>query len=96
MNLRVEIENAKKVVYSKEAELRAAQHELHKLTMLQYSCAHEFTPPHKNYVHEGGTCKLCGINQLYAECQKIGAKWSDEHRALKHLSDFKQYGRNQT
>ena len=33
---------------------------------LQKTCDHKFTPPLKNYEHEGGYCSECGVNELYA------------------------------
>ncbi len=30
-------------------------------------CNHSFTKPIKGYEHEGGSCILCGLNQIYAE-----------------------------
>ena len=38
-------------------------------------CDHEFDPAPNGYEHEGGMCWKCGINQVYAECQKIGAQY---------------------
>ena len=35
-------------------------------------CEHSFMPALLGYEHEGGYCNKCGINQVFAECQKIG------------------------
>lgn len=35
-------------------------------------CTHAFMPALRGYEHEGGYCTKCGINQVFAECQKIG------------------------
>lgn len=32
----------------------------------QDDCPHEFESPPAHYAHEGGTCKLCGINEIAA------------------------------
>lgn len=36
---------------------------------------HVFTPPLKNYEHEGGTCTKCGINEVHAACQRVGKNY---------------------
>lgn len=41
----------------------------------RHDCMHEFTPLIKGYEHEGGTCIHCGINEVAAVCNKIGAKY---------------------
>ncbi len=33
-------------------------------------CEHSFTAPIKGYEHEGGSCMLCGLNQIYIESNK--------------------------
>lgn len=40
--------------------------------LLRSRCQHEFSSPLKNFEHEGGYCKECGINELHAHALKQG------------------------
>lgn len=40
------------------------------LKTLRSKCNHDFAPALEGYEHEGGTCKLCGINEVYWLCNK--------------------------
>ena len=44
------------------------------LKSYRWKCKHDFAPAMKNYEHEGGTCKLCGINEVYWDCNKPETK----------------------
>jgi hypothetical protein len=41
------------------------EHIVRNLENLRLDCKHEFNPPYVGYEHEGGNCKLCGINELH-------------------------------
>ncbi len=61
-------------------ELEVALRDMHKhrdeLYLERALCDHVFTPPLKNYEHEGGECKICGINEVHALSQKIGKSYT--------------------
>jgi hypothetical protein len=69
-----------KQVDATNRELEFALRDMHKHRDMLYgeraSCDHVFTPPLKNYEHEGGECKICGIGELHAVCQKIGKSYT--------------------
>lgn len=69
-----------KQVDAKILELEWALRDMHKhrdkLYLERAFCDHVFTPPLKNYEHEGGECKICGINEVHAVCQKIGKSYT--------------------
>ena len=44
------------------------------LKSYRWECKHDFAPAMKGYEHEGGTCKLCGINEVYWDCNKPETK----------------------
>lgn len=44
------------------------------LKSYRFECDHDFAPALKGYEHEGGTCKLCGINEVFWECNKPEGK----------------------
>jgi DNA repair exonuclease SbcCD ATPase subunit len=55
-----------------DVQIRELQRQLHDLQyerlnveMARYDCPHDFIPPHVNHAHEGGTCKLCGMNEVH-------------------------------
>ncbi len=64
-SLREKIEASKR----KEAEIRdqalEQRRETNRLMELRKECDHDFAPPLKNFEHEGGHCKHCGINEIY-------------------------------
>jgi hypothetical protein len=35
------------------------------LKSYRWECEHDFAPALKGYEHEGGTCKKCGMNEVY-------------------------------
>ena len=53
-----------------EQRLADQRHLVNELLALRKECAHDFEPAIPGYEHEGGTCKLCGINELYAHTLK--------------------------
>lgn len=57
------------VAYARQA-LSKAQQEVDRLMNARVDCVHDFVAPHPAYVHEGGQCKLCGINEIYASTLK--------------------------
>lgn len=61
-----EIELAQIEVHKRVQWLEGARYDLKLLLEKRVNCKHEFSPPYKNYEHEGGRCKLCGINELEA------------------------------
>jgi len=61
-----EIKLAEIEVHKRVQWLAGARHDLSLLIAKRKDCKHEFSPPYKNYEHEGGQCKLCGINELEA------------------------------
>lgn len=72
--LKEQIAEAEKELYLKRCAVEV--HELYvKGLKLLHQCHHEFTRPMVGYEHEGGECIYCGINQVYAESQKIGAQY---------------------
>lgn len=73
--LKQQIEEARYEIRAREAAIKTWQLKLMALEMERADCDHEFDPAPKGYEHEGGTCWRCGINQVYAECQKIGAQY---------------------
>ncbi len=68
-------------------ELKSALADMNKykedLLLERAFCDHVFTPPLKNYEHEGGTCKLCGINEVHAMCQNIGKSYTRQTDTVK-------------
>lgn len=40
------------------------------LKSYRFECEHDFAPAPKGYEHEGGTCRKCGINEVYWACNK--------------------------
>lgn len=40
------------------------------LKSYRWECNHDFAPAFPGYEHEGGTCRKCGINEVYWECNK--------------------------
>lgn len=75
MNLISAIKIQQGVIRKLEDDIKNARFVLEEMKKEQGDCDHEFTPPIKNYEHEGGTCVKCGINEVYACCSKIGAKY---------------------
>ena len=70
--LKDEIKAAEEKVMQARRALNDAMHELRLAELRRAECEHDFTPAVRGFEHEGGYCKKCGINQVYAECQKIG------------------------
>ena len=75
MSLFNEINNQKGIIRKLEDELKHAKAVFNMLEGERHDCDHVFSPPMKNYEHEGGICTKCGINEVYACCAKIGAKY---------------------
>lgn len=53
-----------------EDVLRSLQVTLANTKALQVLCPHEFELAPKGYEHEGGTCMLCGCNEIHAASLK--------------------------
>lgn len=60
------IAEVNKLIQYHEDALRSLRVTLANTQALQATCPHEFTPAPKGYEHEGGTCKLCNCNEIYA------------------------------
>lgn len=75
MNLISAIKIQKEIIRKLEDDLKNARFALEGMLEERGDCDHEFSAPMKNYEHEGGTCVKCGINEVYACCSKIGAKY---------------------
>lgn len=74
-SLREHIAAQKAIIAVAQQQAMLAKRELAALEEQRKHCHHTFSPPVKGYEHEGGYCTECGINEVYAECQKIGARW---------------------
>ena len=72
MSLIKEIEHAQTLLRLAEQEVRARKDIIAKLEGQRSQCRHIFRPAVKGYEHEGGHCIECGINEVYAYCNKIG------------------------
>ena len=77
MNLRNDIIKQEKLVRESVRNLEASRMTLIILEKQRQDCAHKFLLPHTAYIHEGGTCVFCGINEINASCGKIGAKYNN-------------------
>jgi hypothetical protein len=70
--LKLEIEISQAILRDLEKEVRARKDIISKLEGQRAQCHHVFRPAVKGYEHEGGQCIECGINEVYAYCNKIG------------------------
>lgn len=76
LTLSQQIRDAEAKVFKKQEKLNRALAKYHGLLALRQNCDHEFSKPLNGYEHEGGYCTKCGINEVHAECQRIGAKYN--------------------
>lgn len=76
LSLAKKIKKAETKVFRKQDKLNRALAKYHGLLALRQNCDHEFSKPLNGYEHEGGYCTKCGINEVHAECQKIGSKYN--------------------
>lgn len=67
MTLLEQIRELEKSIRNNERAIEAQRNALRALEAERVDCPHEFSSPVKGYEHEGGTCKLCGINEIYAD-----------------------------
>lgn len=65
-NLKHQIEEARKTKDALVEALFAAKNKLDILQDARRYCKHEFDPPKRGLEHEGGQCRHCDINQLFA------------------------------
>ena len=61
-------------ISKQEKHLTALRDELNSLFTQRLQCKHEFTPPFRNYEHEGGYCKLCGMNEVFYDHMRLTNK----------------------
>lgn len=73
--LKEQIREAEQEIRAREDAIKAWKLRARELEAERANCHHEFTRAMVGYEHEGGECIYCGINEVYAECQKIGAKY---------------------
>lgn len=69
------LRTAESLIRENENQLQILKGQRDAILMLRYDCDHQFGNPYPGYEHEGGTCTLCGINEIHAACQKIGLKY---------------------
>ena len=67
MNLKQLIEHERQVLSNLDRSYRRQREVVAALEESRVNCPHEFDEPIPDYEHEGGACKLCGINELYAQ-----------------------------
>ncbi len=64
--LKQQIHAAWQDVTDAESTLSQARARYRELLNQQADCVHDFAAPLRGWEHEGGVCKLCGVNELYA------------------------------
>lgn len=67
LSLKMKLETAKFVMNDAQHRLTLAQKNFDEA---RRTCDHEFTDPYVGFEHEGGICKICGVNELYARTLK--------------------------
>jgi DNA repair exonuclease SbcCD ATPase subunit len=70
LTLKMQIDHAQKQLRMIQERLTEQEHLIRELEDLRADCRHEWDGGVKGYEHEGRTCKLCGINELYAPTHK--------------------------
>jgi hypothetical protein len=71
MTLLMQIEHARAHLRAMQQRLKEQERLIQELEDLRADCQHEWDEGVKGYEHEGRTCKLCGINELYAPTHKL-------------------------
>jgi hypothetical protein len=77
VNLRSNIIKQESLIQESLRNLEASRNTLTTLYKQRQDCSHQFELPRSPYLDEGGTCVLCGINEIHASCAKIGAKYNN-------------------
>lgn len=67
-----QIEEAEYEIAQRQAAIKEWQRRLTDLKLQRSVCVHQFAPAAKGYEHEGGSCVVCGINEVYARSNNIG------------------------
>lgn len=67
-----QIEEAEYEIAQLQAVVRQWNQKLHDLKLQRSQCTHKFSKPRAGYEHEGGTCSVCGIGEVYARSARIG------------------------
>lgn len=66
MNLKHQIAEQQGHLSRLQQEVYGIQQKLVELRAQQQHCQHVFSKALPGYEHEGGTCEVCGINEVYA------------------------------
>jgi len=74
--LKDKIEEMQQAIRAREQGIKVAQGELTERLAERQDCDHVFLPAIPGFEQEGGMCSRCGINQVYAETYRIGAKYT--------------------
>lgn len=75
--LKEKIEECEYEIHMREVAILAYKRCLNDLKLQRSKCHHVFTQAPAGLEHEGGQCTLCGINEVYAASQKIGAQYEN-------------------
>ena len=70
MTLLDQINHAEKTRREIAKRLMEQDEVLSTLRAYRFECKHDFSPALEGYEHEGGTCKLCGINEVFWDHNK--------------------------
>jgi hypothetical protein len=73
MSLKQQIDHANLTLFRLQESARNMKELIAELEATRKDCEHVFSDAVKGFEHEGGQCSQCGINELYAISQKIGA-----------------------
>ena len=67
-----QIEEAEYEIAQLQAVVHKWQQQLMHLRLQRSQCRHVFASALKGHEHEGGTCTVCGINEVHARSNNIG------------------------